>query len=102
MADAAPMSGSVYSNEGYINQLLAKAVAAKASDIHLKVGQPPGARIRGEIVYFRAEPLMPPDTLHLAAHIIRDDTVRLQLETLMEYDAAYSAKGVGRFRVNIF
>ena len=26
MADAAPMSGSVYSNEGYINQLLAKAV----------------------------------------------------------------------------
>ena len=43
-------------------QLLAKAVAAKASDIHLKVGQPPGARIRGEIVFFRAEPLIPADT----------------------------------------
>jgi len=38
---------SVYASEDYLVQLLAKAVAAKASDIHLKVGQPPGARIRG-------------------------------------------------------
>jgi twitching motility protein PilT len=92
----------VYASEDYLVQLLAKAVAAKASDIHLKVGQPPGARIRGEIVYFRADPLTPPDTHQLANHIIRDDTIRLQLDQLTEYDAAYSAKGVGRFRVNIF
>ena len=93
---------SVYASEDYLVQLLAKAVAAKASDVHLKVGQPPGARIRGDIVYFRAEPLTPADTHFLATHIIRDDTVRLQLDGLTEYDAAYSAKGVGRFRVNIF
>jgi twitching motility protein PilT len=93
---------SVYASEDYLVQLLAKAVAAKASDIHLKVGQPPGARIRGEIVYFRADPLTPPDTHQLANHIIRDDNVRLQLDHLTEYDAAYSARGVGRFRVNIF
>ena len=68
---------SVYASEDYLVQLLAKAVAAKASDIHLKVGQPPGARIRGDIVYFRAEPLTPADTHFLATHIIRDDTVRL-------------------------
>src|ERR1700722_2915844 len=86
---------SVYGSEEYLVQLLAKAVAAKASDIHLKVGQPPGARIRGDIVYFRAEPLTAADTHSLATHIIRDDNVRLQLDTLTEYDAAYSAKGVG-------
>jgi twitching motility protein PilT len=93
---------NVYASEDYLVQLLAKAVAAKASDIHLKVGQPPGARIRGEIVYFRAEPLLPADTHTLATHIIHDDNVKLQLDHLTEYDAAYSAKGVGRFRVNIF
>src|SRR5690349_10593 len=86
---------SVYASEEYLVSLLAKAVAAKASDVHLKVGQPPGARVRGEIVYFRAEPLRPDDTQMLANHIIRDDTVRLQLDQLLEYDTAYSAKGVG-------
>jgi twitching motility protein PilT len=93
---------NVYASEDYLVQLLAKAVAAKASDIHLKVGQPPGARIRGEIVYFRAEPLQPADTHAIAMHIIGDDNVKLQLDGLTEYDAAYSAEGVGRFRVNIF
>jgi twitching motility protein PilT len=93
---------SVYASEDYLVQLLAKAVAAKASDIHLKVGQPPGARIRGEIVFFRAEPLTPADTHYLASHIIRDDHIRSGLDKLTEYDAAYSAKGVGRFRVNIY
>src|SRR5215468_1040851 len=93
---------SPYGSESFLVQLLGKAVAAKASDVHLKVGQPPGARVRGEIVYFRADPLTPADTHMLANHIIRDDAVRLQLDHLMEYDTAYSARGVGRFRVNIF
>ena len=50
-----PMSSrraSAYANETYLQQLLSKAVAAKASDVHLKVGQPPGARVRGDIIYF--------------------------------------------------
>ena len=45
---------SAYANEVYLQQLLGKATAAKASDIHLKVGQPPGARVRGDLIYFRA------------------------------------------------
>jgi twitching motility protein PilT len=101
----APMSArepSPYSNESYLNQLLGKAVAAKASDVHLKVGQPPGARVRGDIVYFRAEPLRPSDTEHLAHHLIKDAGIRDTLGELREYDAAYEAPGVGRFRVNIY
>jgi twitching motility protein PilT len=77
-------------------------VAAKASDIHLKVGQPPGARVRGEIVYFRADPLRPEDTRVLAGHILRDEGARAGLDQLLEHDTAYSARGVGRFRVNVF
>jgi twitching motility protein PilT len=93
---------SAYSNETYLVQLLAKAVGANASDVHLKVGQPPAARVHGEMVYFRAEPLRPQDTEHLARHLIHDASVRDGLATLREHDTAYEAKGVGRFRVNIY
>src|SRR5205085_2620909 len=101
MADSSPMS-SVYGNEAYINQLLAKAVAAKASDIHLKVGIPPAARVRGELVFFRTEPLKPEDTESIARVVIRDPKIRAEVPNLREHDCAYAAKDVGRFRVNVY
>src|SRR5882762_4474743 len=101
MADSSQPS-SVYSNESYINQLLAKAVAAKASDIHLKVGIPPAARVRGELVFFRTEPLRAEDTENIARVVIRDPKIRADLITLREHDCAYAATGVGRFRVNVY
>lgn len=97
-----PSLASVYGNEGYINQLLAKAVAAKASDIHLKVGVPPAARVRGDLVFFRTEPLRPEDTENIARLVIKDAKVRSEISVLREHDAAYAAAGVGRFRVNIY
>ena len=36
------MSSSSYDNEAFFHQLLQKAVAAGASDMHIKVGQPRG------------------------------------------------------------
>jgi twitching motility protein PilT len=94
---------TVYANEGYINQLLAKAVAAKASDIHLKVGIPPAARVRGELVFFRTDPLKAADTESIARVVIRDANVRAEVpDRLREYDCAYAAEGVGRFRVNVY
>jgi twitching motility protein PilT len=101
MADSAPLS-SVYGNEGYINQLLAKAVAAKASDIHLKVGIPPAARVRGDLVFFRTEPLKPEDTEQIARVVVKDPKIRGEIATLREHDCAYAAPGVGRFRVNVY
>src|SRR5690606_22716603 len=44
------VSTSPYANEAFFHQLLGKAIAAKASDVHIKVGQPPGARVRGDMV----------------------------------------------------
>jgi twitching motility protein PilT len=101
MADSAPGS-SVYGNEAYINQLLAKAVAAKASDIHLKVGIPPAARVRGDLVFFRTDPLRPEDTEHIARVVIKDPKVKADVGALREHDCAYAAEGVGRFRVNVY
>ena len=96
------MSDSPYEHESFLVQLLAKAVAAKASDVHLKVGQPPGARVRGNMVYFRSDPLKPADTEALARHLIKDVAISSQLTSLREHDTAYAASGVGRFRVNVY
>jgi len=102
MSDSSQPLSSVYGNATYINQLLAKAVAAKASDVHLKVGIPPAARVRGDLVFFRTEPLRPEDTENIARVLIKDPKVRAEISTLREHDAAYAAEGVGRFRVNIY
>ena len=42
-----------------IDELLRQAVALNASDVHLKVGQPPGARVRGSLVFFRVDKIRP-------------------------------------------
>ncbi len=91
-----------YDAEDYFQQILMKAVAANASDVHLKVGQPPGARIRGDMVYFKTDKLKPDDTEAMAKHVIRDAKVRSELPGLKQYDTSYSLRGGGRFRVNVY
>ncbi len=95
-------SGSAYASEQYFHQLLGKAIAARARDVHLKVGQPPGARVRGDLVYFRLDPVRPEDTEAVAHHVIANPDVLRDLHSLREYDTAYEAEGVGRFRVNVY
>jgi twitching motility protein PilT len=91
-----------YDAEEYFQQILMKAVAAGASDVHLKVGQPPGARIRGDMVYFKTEKLKPEDTEAMSRHVIRDEEVRTKLDHLKQYDTSYAVRGGGRFRVNVY
>lgn len=91
-----------YRSEAFFLQLLSKAVAANARDIHLKVGQPPGARVRGEIVYFRLDKLTAADTHDVASHLVRDPEVQASLGELSEFDTSFEAEGIGRFRVNIY
>ncbi len=93
---------SAYQSEQYFHQLLAKAVAAGARDVHLKVGQPPGARVRGAIVYFRLERLVAEDTEAIARHVLARAARKPPLEELHEFDTAYSVPELGRFRVNVY
>jgi len=91
-----------YLVESYFHQLLAKAIAAGARDVHLKVGQPPGARVGSELVFFRLDPLSPDNTEAAARLLIHDVSVLDNLRTLKEYDTSYHVEGLGRFRVNIY
>lgn len=93
---------SPYADETFFRALLTKAVAGKASDVHLKVGQPPGARIRGDMVYFRTERITAEDTTAVARFVITKRDVLENLDDLKEYDTSYLAPGIGRFRVNVY
>ena len=102
MSLSSGLEQSPYASESYLQQLLQKAKAAGARDIHLKVGQPPGARVRGSLVFFRVDRIRPADTEAVVHHLIRDPQLLAHLETLREYDTSYEVQGVGRFRVNIY
>lgn len=91
-----------FASEEYLHQLLRKAVAAGASDVHLKVGQPPGARVRGALVYFRLDRLTPEATLAVAALLLRGRDAARRVDTISEVDCSYEVASVARFRVNIY
>ena len=84
-----------------IEEVLTKAAAMGASDVHLTVGLPPKARVNGNLVSMQYPELTAEDTLEAAAHVRgRDRLERLQAEG--ECDLAYAIPGQGRYRVNAF
>ncbi|HVY47236.1 MAG TPA: PilT/PilU family type 4a pilus ATPase [Minicystis sp.] len=91
-----------YASEAFLHQLLGKALAANASDIHLKCGQPPGARVRGDMVYFRVDKIRPEDTEAVARLLLANRQPPPDIARLFEFDTSYEVPGVGRFRVNIY
>jgi twitching motility protein PilT len=96
------MSSSPYDNESFFHQLLQKAVAAGASDVHIKVGQPPGARVRGDMVYFRVDRISAADSEAVARHLLKGLNPPRNLDEVQEVDTAYSVPKLGRFRVNVY
>ena len=105
------MSTTPYASEAFLHQLLGKALAAQACDVHLKVGQPPGARVRGDMVYFRVDKIRPEDTEAAVKLIIggvstanasADPRRAGRIEGSGERVLAYEAGAVGRFRVTIY
>jgi twitching motility protein PilT len=95
-------SSQPYQYEEYLQQLLRKSVAAGASDVHLKVGQPPGCRVRGTLVYFRLDRLTAEATAAIAGQLLMGREAARCLDRLREYDCAYEISGCARFRVNIY
>jgi twitching motility protein PilT len=76
-------------------------VAAKGSDLHLKVGSPPRMRVDGNLVVLDGPALTPEVADGLLRELIRPD-LHEQFQRTNEADFAYSLPGVGRFRVNAF
>ncbi len=79
--------------------LLRRMVEQKASDLHLKAGSPPVLRIDGELEPQELPPLSVA-AMSVILEEITDDEQRERFDEEKELDFAYTAAGIGRFRVN--
>jgi twitching motility protein PilT len=73
------------------------------SDLHVKVGSPPMARIAGELQRLPdTEPLTRVDTERAVAEMLSDPARAKELAAEGEVDFAFAVPGLARFRVNAF
>ena len=85
-----------------INDLLDFMVGVEASDLHLKVGSPPGLRVHGRLrPHVKCEALSPDDVQLLLSQILSSEQ-REVYEQKLELDFSVGIPGLGRFRVNAF
>jgi len=87
-----------------LDELLGRAVAAGASDIHLKVSQPPMLRVDGTIRPMEGTPTLTPDDLNALLQVAGSAAPH-RLATFREtgeLDASYETAEETRFRVNAF
>src|SRR5262249_8230944 len=87
-----------------LNALLARAVELGASDIHLKLSQPPVLRRDGRLDPLEGAAPLSEGDLEAALFTVTADAPH-RLESFREsgdLDLAYTAPGLPRFRVNAF
>jgi twitching motility protein PilT len=86
----------------HLNDLLRIAVAAGASDLHLKVGSYPMMRVNGALqVASEEKRLDRTDTEAMAGVLFTPEHLE-KFRRAQEVDLAYSVAGLGRFRCNVF
>jgi len=85
-----------------INELLKAATERKASDLHFKVGNPPIARVDGKLQPLEQYPKIAQEDVVALAFSVMNTGQKQRFKDHNEVDLAYSAPGLGRFRVNIY
>jgi twitching motility protein PilT len=96
--EIAPFEGSLQAKE-YIDKLLKLLVEKGASDLHLRVTEPPIFRHHGEMVRQEGQPLTDELLFAMIRSIMPERNRREYLE-LNDTDYAYELHGVARFRAN--
>ena len=81
--------------------VLQQAVQMGASDLHLKVGRAPMARLNGELNPLELPPLRPEDLKSIGEQICPPKQKR-EFDAEKEADFAIGVPGIGRFRVNMY
>src|SRR5450631_3430593 len=86
-----------------IDQALCALVACDGSDLHLKVGSVPLARVDGELgpLSDDAWPVLEPADTEEALHQLLGNSVRMaEFDVENEIDLSHDIPGVARFRIN--
>ena len=87
--------------EPEINKFFRAAIKTRASDLHLKVGQPPKLRIQDDLKNTTGEPLTEQRLEQLVFEILTDDQKRLFRKN-GTLDFSHRVTEEERFRVNLF
>jgi twitching motility protein PilT len=82
-----------------LNDILRRAVEAKASDVHINVGLPPLIRVNTVVQHTDYPVVTPEGSLRLLKEML-DDRRMAKFEEEKDSDFSYEIPGVGRFRVN--
>ncbi|MBP1626809.1 MAG: twitching motility protein [Holophagaceae bacterium] len=87
----------------HINELLTTVVDLGGSDLHLKVGNYPIARVKGRLTPLtQFKKLVQEDTIAMAYSIMASERQKSKFKENLDLDIAYSVPALGRFRCNIF
>ena len=84
-----------------IKSILQRMIELEASDLHLKVGLPPSARVHGQLVRLDFPAPTPKDMTDVVQHVLTP-AQREQFETTREVDFAFGVPGLARFRANFY
>jgi twitching motility protein PilT len=85
-----------------INELLKASAAYKASDLHIKVGNPPVLRVDGRLHPMPDRRRVTQEDVMKIGYSVMNDAQKEKFKRSSEIDIAYSVPGLGRFRVNVF
>ena len=80
--------------------MLKQLVERGASDLHLRVGEPPILRLHGEMQRIEGFAVMEDATLSLLLHSIMPDRNKREFRDSNDTDFAHEIEGVARFRCN--
>jgi twitching motility protein PilT len=84
-------------------EVLRFVVREEGSDLHLKVGSRPLARVHGRLAAIeRYDPLQAADTERVLREMLHDPVKLAEFDSEHEVDFSYAAEGLARFRVNAF
>ena len=86
----------------HVNQILAKVVEARGSDLHLTAGRQPMARLDGGLVPLEDFEVLNPSMVRELVYEILSQKLRERFENNLELDTSHIVPGIGRFRLNVF
>jgi twitching motility protein PilT len=86
--------------EGFV-KLLKSAVQNGVSDIHIREGERPCFRMKGELTPVKVDPYDHADMKLISSVLIKDPEIFKQYEKLKEFDGSFEIKGLCRVRVNL-
>ena len=84
-----------------MEKLMQGAMTRNASDIHLKVGNPPIYRIDGDLVRVEGEEILTEERVAELLREIANEQDIARFQKVMELDNSYMLEDLARFRVNV-